>query len=57
MDYGVDSVLLQEIVNYLTEKPFREVAGMLGKLQDAKQIVEPSEKKDGEVNDFISKES
>jgi len=41
MEYTIDEKLAQVLLNYLGEKPYREVAGLINQLMQLKKIEKP----------------
>lgn len=40
MQYSIDAQALQAIFNYLIQQPYKDVAGFVQSIQEAKQIVD-----------------
>jgi len=63
MKFEISQELLQTIANYLNEKPYKEVAGMLSAIEDkghCKLLLDKKpeqEVKDGKTNDSQEKET
>jgi hypothetical protein len=51
MNYIMPEELGQEILNYLVERPYKEVFVLVAKLQAMKPEEKPEEKKDNPVED------
>ena len=41
MEYTIDEKLAQTVLNYLSEKPYKEVAGFINQLMQLKRIEKP----------------
>jgi len=46
MQYIIEDKLAQAILNYLTEKPYREVAALINALSKMKPVEEPKTQKE-----------
>jgi len=55
MRHSVNTKVLQDILNYLANRPYSEVATIIKALQDDAAVIDTASEKEAEVTDITTK--